>query len=207
MGSLIRAVLDCPFLQTIGMWVDSLIPFSLKTKNRMAEKKPMVQQPGEDAERSLLEILADGKEVVEIRGNKYKIGTLHKGTMVKVSELVLEKESSNNEEDSTNQINEDKIQSKIAAAYILNSWWTLYFLGGIVWSIYWRWLYYIKEYTDVDYLPLMLLCKKKAQKQSAAYLHNTTLATDMKMTTMTMTRKEVNRIRVAHSMEQPGQQQ
>lgn len=170
----------------------------------MAEKKPLVQQPGEDAERSLLEILADGKEVVEIRGNKYKIGTLHKGTRVKVSELVLEKESSENDEDAKNQINEDKIQAKIAAAYILNSWWTLYFLGGIVWHIYWRWLYYVKEYTDSDYLPLMLLCKKKAQKQSAAYLHNTTLATDMKMTTMTMTRKEVNRIRVARSTEQPG---
>ncbi|MCQ2245120.1 MAG: hypothetical protein MJZ32_12795, partial [Bacteroidaceae bacterium] len=113
----------------------------------MAEKKPLVQQPTEEAERTLLEILADSKEEVVIGGSKYKIGSLRKGTRVRVSELVLEKEKSENSEESKNQINEDKIQAKIAAAYILNSWWTLYFLGGIVWHIFWRWLYYVKQYT------------------------------------------------------------
>lgn len=170
----------------------------------MADQKPIFQQPGEDAERTLLELVSDSKETVVVGSHEYRIGSLRKIARLKATESLLEKEPSDNNESKENQTAEAKVQAKIAAAYILNSWWLLYFLGGIVWHIYWRWLYYVREYTDSDYLPLMIMCKKKAQKQSAAHLHNTTLATDMKLTTMTMTRKEVSRIRAGHSGEQPG---
>ena len=58
----------------------------------MAENKKTVQQPGEEAEKALLSMLRDDKEEVCVRNKKYKIGALHKGTRVKVSEIMLDDE-------------------------------------------------------------------------------------------------------------------
>ena len=169
----------------------------------MAEKKTIVEQPTEADERALLEYLSDNKDEVMIGKDKHKVGPLRKGTRLLVTNLLL-KEAKPEWSDTKKQMFEDKVQAKIAAAYLLNSWWKLHFLFGIVWQCYWRWLYYVKQYTDSDYSALMLLCKKKAEKQTRAYMQNTTLTTVTKMTTMMMTRDEVKRTQVAHSGEQPG---
>ncbi|MCQ2231418.1 MAG: hypothetical protein MJZ30_06170 [Paludibacteraceae bacterium] len=169
----------------------------------MAEKKTVVEQPTEADERALLEYLSDKKEDVQIGDRTYRLGPLRKGTRLFVTNLLL-KEADPEWGDTKKQMFEDKMQSKIAAAYLLNSWWSLFFLFGVVWHFYWRWLYYVKQYTDSDYSALMLLCKKKAEKQTRAFMQNTTLTTVTKMTTMMMTRDEVKRTQVAHSGEQHG---
>ncbi len=149
---------------------------------------------------------------------KYKIGGLHKGTRIKVTSIlknskktfVAPKEGNEVPDeiilDEKEQILEDKVNAKCAAAYILNSYWTLRFLGGLIWSIYWRFLYYVRQYTDSDYYALMQLCKKKAEKQTSAYTMNIMLLTATASTTMSMTREEVEHIRLEKSMEQLGAQ-
>lgn len=176
----------------------------------MADKKD-IRQPNEDSERKLMEIVSDGKEYINIGKRKYTVGGLKKGTRLKVTQIYLDNGIDDSKKvepfDMKSMKIEDKVMAKIAAAYLLNSWWSLYFLGGIVWAIYWRWLYYFRQYTDSDYMPLMILCKKKAEKQTFAYTQNITLATVMKMTTMTMTRAEVQRGQAELSGEARGQQQ
>lgn len=174
----------------------------------MADNKATIENPSEEAERALLEVILDKTEEVKLGGNTYRIGALRKGTRLKVSEVLLnaaEKEDSKEEKEDHKL--EDKVMAKCAAAYILNSFWSIRFLGGLVWSVYWRWLYYVKQYTDSDYYELLQLCKKKAEKQTSAYMMNIMLLTATRTTTMTMTRKEVKRIHLEKSTEQLGVQQ
>lgn len=182
----------------------------------MADVKP-ISQPSDEAELALLRIIEDTSEDVMIGGRKYRIRGLRKGTRIKVTSILkncvgkTDKPVGDKPEeiilDAARQDKEDKICAKCAAAYILNSYWTLRFMWGFAWSVYWRFLYYIRQYTDADYYELISLCKKKAEKQTSAYTMNIMLLTATAVTTMSMTREEVERIRLGKSMEQPGVQQ
>lgn len=186
--------------------------FQIKHIINMADNINPFGNPGEDAEKALLEIILDKPETVYIREKKYTIKALKKGTRLFVSDIIADSKESGCEENDKEGANtdhkaEDKILAKCAAAYILNSYWTLSFFFGIAWKVYWRWLYYIRQYTDADYYDLLQVCKKKAEKQTSAYTMNIILLTAMKATTMTMTRKEVKRIRLEKSTEPLGAQQ
>lgn len=176
-----------------------------------------ISQPSEEAELALLRIIEDTPEDVMIGGRKYRIRGLRKGTRLKVASILRKRDgkagSTGTESkedtaiDAEGHVNEDKICAKCAAAYILNSFWTLRFMWGLVWSIYWRFLYYVRQYTDADYYGLISLCKKKAERQTSAYTMNIMLLTATEITTMSMTREEVEHIRQGKSTEQHGVQQ
>jgi len=175
----------------------------------MAEDKNKIKNPSEDAERALLDIVMDKPEVVSIRDKKYTIKSLKKGTRLLVSNILVKSSvvDESNKEVKEDPKLEDKVMAKCMAAFILNSYWTLSFFFGIVWKIYWRWLYYVKQYTDSDYYEALQICKKKADKETNAYMMNIMLLTATRTTTMTMTRAEVKRIQVEKSLEQLGQPQ
>ncbi|MBQ0113674.1 MAG: hypothetical protein KBT03_11130 [Bacteroidales bacterium] len=179
----------------------------------MADNKKTMAQPSEEAERELLDVIDSTTETITIGGHKYKIKPLKKGTRIVVTRILLDSkgaqsDNSDEKEPTEDEMEyEDRVSAKCAAAYILNSWWSLYFMWGIVWQIYWRWLYYIRQYTESDYFVLFSVCKKKAEKQTQSYTMNIILQTAMKVTTMTMTRKEVKRSLQENRLAQLGVQQ
>jgi len=65
----------------------------------------------------------------------------------------------------------------------------------------------VRQYTDRELLPLVQMCKKKADLAMVAYTVNTTLLTGMRDTSMTKTREEARRIQAENTLEQLGQQQ
>lgn len=173
--------------------------------------KKAPKQPSENAERELLDIIEDVDIDVAIGSHTYTIKPIRKGTRIKLTRILLEEFGSSEnggektlEEMLSESKMEDKVLAKSAAAIILNSWWKLYFLGGVVWSLYWRWLYYFRQYTDSDYVGIMNICKKKVEKQTTAYTMSIMLLTAMKTTTMSMTRAEVKRSLLESRMEQLG---
>lgn len=154
----------------------------------MADK---IEQPGLQWQQALDAIISDTGTDVEIPGTKKKvhISWMRNGTMRKLSHMLA-----------TDPDNDKswKLNTKIAAVVILNSWWKVKFLYWILW----RWMYYVKEYTQAQLLPIVMEGKKKVP--SDAYFVNTTLLTAMRDTMMTMTREGANRGQAARAGEQPS---
>lgn len=140
-------------------------------------KRQTVAEPSADAERELNSILEDSADEVEVRGTRYKIKWMRNRTKRKITDIML------------SAGDDDKVNSKCAAAIVLNGYFKITFL----WWILWRWFYYVRQYSDAELIPLINLGKKKAQVE--AYFAATMLLTEMRDTVMMMTREEVNRIR------------
>lgn len=140
-------------------------------------KRVMVKKETPEDEKELNAVVKNIKDEVKIGRHTWKIGYLHYGTKRKITDiLVSEKE-------------EDKVTAKCAAALALNG---CFKIALFHWFL-WRWFYYIKEYTDKDYLDIISLCKKKVGVED--YCVAIIYLTEMKDTIKMMTRKEVNLIR------------
>lgn len=150
-----------------------------------------VSQPDLEQQREYLSMVENEFTEIEIprRNRKVNIGWLKNGTINKISEIMLEKG------------NDSKVTCKIAAAIILNGFWKI----KLMWGIYWRWLYYVKEYTDAELTPVLKEGKKKVPQ--IQYLLATTLAIGMKNTMMTMKKEEVERFLQEQVSEQHSQSQ
>lgn len=148
-------------------------------------KSKLIEQPEEDAQKELGSIINNDYDIVNVRGKEWKIYWLRNSAKRKVSSILLDKD-----------IDELSVSSRCVAAMRLNGHWKIKFFYWFLW----RWYYYIKQYTDNELLPVISLCKKKAEP--FAYYANITFLTEMKDTMMAMTREEVERIQVALRMEQ-----
>lgn len=160
-------------------------PFLYKSRGIMAKAKK-IEQPGLDAERELNDIVNNSKDIVTIRKRKWKVGWMRNRAKRKMTDILL------------NEKEDDKVNSKCAAALLLNGYFKIFFF----YEILWRWFYYVKQYSDEELLPVIELCKKKVQVE--AYCATTILLTEMKDTIMIMTREEVSRIRQESIMAQRG---
>lgn len=164
------------------------------------DEKKTISDPALQFEQALNMVLEDKPESVELRGKKVMVGDIKKGTIRKITDIQLSDASS--EEGGVS----DTRDCKIAAAVIINNWWGLCFLGGLIWALRWRWYYYIKQYTSKELLSLTNMCKKKVELEMAASTMNTILQTAMRDTKMAKTREEVKRIQAESILAAHGQQ-
>lgn len=141
-----------------------------------------IQQPDNEFQALLSEILEAEPETVSVNGKKRKIGWLHNGTTRKFSHIMVK------EKDPW------KRNIKIAACVLLNKkngLLTWFLLNTWHW-IYWRWLYYVIDMDQAEVVGILDAIKKKIQ--SAPLAVATILATAMMDTMMTMARHESGRV-------------
>lgn len=144
------------------------------------------RQVNEEEQKVLDSVVENTPTEVELRGKKIKIYWLRRETMRKMSHIML------------SDGDESKISCKCAALILLNSYWKIKLFH---WAL-WRWMYYVNQYYDKELEPIINEGKKKVPLEG--YLTTTILLTGMKDTMMTMTRKEVERIRQElSSVQQP----
>ena len=156
-------------------------------KNLFMAKKKTVEEATTEQEKALNSIVENKKDIVKIRGRKFRISWMRNRTRRKVTDILLEEKE------------EDKVSAKCAAALVLNGYFKIKFFYWLLW----RWFYYVKQYSDKELLPLVDMCKKKAQLED--YFLITIYLTEMRDTIKSMTREEVNRIRQESFMAQRGQ--
>lgn len=154
-------------------------------RNFMAKRK-VVKEATIEQEKALNEIVENKKDVVEIRGRKFRIGWMRNRAKRKITDIILEEKY------------EDRVSAKCSAALILNGYFKITFFYWFLW----RWFYYVKQYSDKELMPLVELCKKKVQLED--YCLITIYLTEMRDTIKSMTREEVNRIRQESFMAQRG---
>lgn len=150
----------------------------------MAKKKITI--PTEEQEKRLNDVIEDSVDIVKLRNSTWKVKWLRNRAKRKITDILL------------NEKDEDKVNSKCVSAMLLNGYWKIKFFYWLLW----RWFYYVKQYSDEEYLPIINLCKKKVQVEQ--YCATIILLTEMKDTMMMMTRAEVNRIRQEHSSVRRG---
>lgn len=139
--------------------------------------KKIVMPSTEEEEKQLDDIVSEKKDAVTVRGRKFMVGWLRNGTKRKITHIML------------SDGDDDKVNSKCAAAIVLNGYWKILLF---YWAL-WRWFYYVKQYSDGELLPLIEAGKKKVRVED--YCVCTILLTEIKDTVKAMTREEVNRIR------------
>ena len=100
-----------------------------------------------DVEKEYNSLVENGADVVDVRGKKFNIHWMRAGTQRKVSSII------------TKYGDDDTVQYRCAAAFILNSFWSILFFHWI----YWRYMFYIKEYTFDELAPVIEMSKKKIQ--------------------------------------------
>lgn len=162
------------------------------------EPTKVPKEPTEEQEREEASIVRNAPSIVKLRDKDVKIYWMHNETKAKITDIFLEE---------VPESEERKVLNKAAAAILLdgpNCYWTLSFLGGLIWKIKWRWMYYVKGYSDTELLPIIAEGKKKIPL--AAFLSATMLLTEMKDTMMMMSRREVRRFQAERYMERLGQQ-
>lgn len=140
-------------------------------------KRKIINTPDTSDEIELNSIVENKKDVVILRGKKWKVGWIRNRALRKITDIQL------------NEKDDSKISSKCAAALLLNGYWKILFFYWIVW----RWFFYVSQYSNEELLPVIILCKKKVQLEEFCAV--TILLTEMKDTVMAMTREEVDRIR------------
>ena len=139
-------------------------------------KKNDITLPTPEDERLLNDVLEDSVDYVEVRGKKYGISWLKRGTIRKFTST-MQKSG-----------NDDKISCQCAAAIILNGYWKIKFFYPFLW----RWFFYIKQYGDHELMKVIAVGKKKIPVED--YLTATIYLTAMKDTMMTMTKEEAEHI-------------
>ena len=120
-------------------------------------------------------------EKVTVGGRVYRIGWLHNANTRKFSHIMVK------EKDPW------KRNVKVCACVLLNHRWGLmtWLLLKVWYSVYWRWLYYVRDIDQVEVAKVLECAKKKIQSEPLAV--STILATAMMDTMMTMAGHEVGR--------------
>lgn len=143
-----------------------------------------------EAEKELNSIASDNSEPIKVRNNTFKINGIKRGTLRFITNIMINTANSLREEST--------ISCKVAAAVCLNNFFKLRLFHWFLW----RWFYYIREYSDLELLPLVEYAKKKVELQE--YLMITTLSIVLRDTQMMMTREEVSRMHREQALEQQG---
>ena len=136
-----------------------------------------VEQPNIDSQRELNSIIENIPTPAKIRGKMYQIRWLHSGTVRKISKIALK------------DGNDSLVNYQTVACIILNGFLKI----KLLYPLLWRWLYYVKQYSEADLTEVLMVGKKKIPLQ--AYYMNTILMTDMMDMMMVMTKEEVSSIR------------
>ena len=120
-------------------------------------------------------------EKVTVGGRVYRIGWLHNANTRKFSHIMVK------EKDPW------KRNVKVCACVLLNHRWGLmtWLLLKVWYSVYWRWLYYVRDIDQVEVAKVLECAKKKNSSEPLAV--STILATAMMDTMMTMAGHEVGR--------------
>lgn len=147
----------------------------------MAKEKRYISEPTAEDEALLDDIMEDSADEVRIRGRKFRVRWLKRGTLRKISHIMAAEAVGEGNGD-------DKVSCKAAAAVTLNGYWKI----KLWWWARWRWFYYVRQYGDGELLDLMAVAKKKVPQQ--AYLTVSILLTALRDTAMTMTMKEASLI-------------
>lgn len=134
-----------------------------------------MEQPNNETQKKLNDILEDSVDYVELRGRRIGVGWLKKGVIRKLTDTII------------NCKKEDELSARCASLVLLNGYWKIKLFHWV----YWRYLWH--KYSDEELFEVMILAKKKVDSQTQAYLTNTIYLIGMKDTMMTMTRKEAER--------------
>lgn len=140
----------------------------------MAKVKRM---PTADEQRQLGDVIDNAPSEVQVGDNAVRVEWLHNGTLAKLRKITLGEHK-----------DELMVSAKCAAAILLNGYWKIKFF----WWLKWRWLYYIRQWGDEQYKPIIEEGKKKVP--AVPYYVNIISLTEMRDTIMAMTRGEVERI-------------
>lgn len=135
-----------------------------------------INQPTTAEQKTLDDVLENSIDYITIRGKKFGIKWLHRGTIRKLTHVLHSCKS------------EDEVTAKCTSLIILNNWWKIRLFHWIYWRMLW------KKYTDDELYGILFIGKKKVEFQRLEYLNAFTLLTGMRDTIMTMTRKEAERI-------------
>lgn len=117
-------------------------------------KRKIISEPTEADERELNAVKRNKKDIVILGKSKWKIGYIRNGAKSKVTDIIL------------NEKDERKVNAKCVAALLLNGYFSIFFLYWFLW----RWFFYVKQYTDAEYLPLLETCKKKRMWRATSCL-------------------------------------
>lgn len=134
-----------------------------------------IQQPTEEQKKELDNVLTNNTDYVKLGSRKVCIKWLHRGTIRKITHTLHSCK------------NEDEITAKCASLIILNGWWKINLFHWILWRILFCW------HSDEELLNVVVTGKKKVDSQALQYLNATIFLTEMKDTTMMMTRVEAER--------------
>ena len=128
------------------------------------DSEQALKQPSFDAQQLYLSLINnDATEVGILRTNKkYKIRWLKNGQMEKLTRLLMHKRTIDDDRTSgsvvMDTILEDaKLACKAAAIIILDGYWKLKFKYWFLW----RWLYYVKQYDNIQLESILEVGKKK----------------------------------------------
>ena len=140
-----------------------------------------VKQPTVDIQELLSDMMEQEPETVVLCGRKYRIGWLHNANVRKFSHIMVKDK------------NPWRRNVKVCACVLLNHRWGLltWLLLHVWYSIYWRWLYYVRDIDQVEVASVLNCAKKKIQQEPLVL--STILATGMMDTMMTMARHELGR--------------
>lgn len=139
---------------------------------------------GEEEQKILEAILGDEAETIPVkyRNRLLKIRYVRNGTLRKVTQIL-----NGQDRDSVEEHCEATIPYKLAAAYLLNSWWGLRFLGGIRWAILWR-----RLQNEISWEDCRVICEESKKKVPLkAYFVTMTSQLALRDTLQQMTREEI----------------
>lgn len=139
---------------------------------------------GEDSQKLLEAIIGDEAETIPVkyRNRMLKIRFVRNGTLRKVTKIL-----NGQDPDKIDGHCEDTIPYKLAAAYLLNSWWGLRFLGGIRWAILWR-----RLQNELSWEDCLTICEESKKKVPLkAYYATMTSQLALRDTLQQMTREEI----------------
>ena len=146
-----------------------------------------ISMPGDEDEKELNSIMENEKSEVTVRGRKMKIGWLKHETTRTITRILHKGGGGDGGGGDGGDGGDDKLGCKVAAAIVLNDYWKIHLLHWLTW----RWYYYVRQYTEVELLPLVMEGKKKVPQE--AYYALIMLSIGMRDTIMTMKKDEVER--------------
>lgn len=138
----------------------------------------------EEQQKILEAIIGDNAEAIPVKykNRVLKIRFIRNGTLRKVTQILNGQDA-----DKIEGHCEDTIPYKLAAAYLLNSWWGLRFLGGLRWEILWR-----RLQNEISWEDCKAICKESKKKVPLkAYYVTMTSQLALRDTLQQMTRAEI----------------
>ncbi len=171
-------------------------------------KEPKIEQPTIDSQQIYLSLISNDAEDVQIlrTKKKYKVRWLKNGQLQKLTRLLLHKKSVDSDKTTGSDVmdailEDNKLACKAAAIILLDGFWKIKFR---YWYL-WRWFYYIRQYDNIQLMPILEVGKKKVPLKQ--FYGTITSLTEAKDTLMRMTAREVELILQGQSLVERLQQQ